>query len=279
MLGIFAFILVCSVVIIGLSVLNIFAIDRGIVQIHEKTRERFVLENIVQYILEEELAERQYLLREGDPMIVERYNQASAKLDALVAELKDLADSPTEVKMLEREWARIEQDYAEIVASYSEDEGATHEFVNRILAADLAVDQQLDDLVFDAETALEEKLREVSRLNQTAIMIGLGGLILFPLLAVWAFSVASRITQPLLSLTNAVIAIEGDRYRDELLAQVIHRRDGLGGLARGIEAMARAVEAREEDLDRKVDELGQQLHEVRQRKLVPTSSTHSPVTE
>ena len=63
-------------------------------------------------------------------------------------------------------------------------------------------------LAYLCQRLLDEQVARAAQDVQQSIKVGLIGLVLFPLLAVWAFLVAGRITQPLLSLSNAVMAAE-----------------------------------------------------------------------
>lgn len=271
MLGVFGFILVCAVIIIGLSVFDIFLIDQGIVAIHGKSEERFLLENIEYYLLEEELAERKFLSHEGSPQAAQDFEAAGDQAKILIEELSKVIDDPLEISLLQKDRATVQQDFEEIASTFEEGQAVEAEHLDQVLREEGELNQQLDDLVFDAEVALDEQVALSSRAIQRAILIGLIGLILFPLLAVWAFLIASRITQPLLSLSNAVMAAGGGHYRDELLDEVLDRRDSLGRLARAVDEMAEALHGRERAQQEEIDRLRKQLHETQRHKLVLTT--------
>ncbi len=269
-LGVFGFILVCAVIIIGVSIYNIFLIDEGIVDIHEHSQRRTLYELIEFNLLQEELAERAYVLHADDEALA-RFEQASLTLDTLIAELRELTESEShlELDLIEHDREAIEADFEEVAALVDEGE-VDIQLLDEVFRAEEGIDQQLDDMVFEADIALEEEVEAVSNQNQSAVLAGLVGLIIFPLLAIWAFLVSSKLTQPILSLTNAVVAAKGNRYRVELLEEALDRHDGLGKLAQAIDTMAESLSEQEAALQREVDTLNQQLHESRRRKMVLT---------
>ena len=118
MLGVFGFILVCAVIIIGLSVFDIFLIDQGIVAIHGKSEERFLLENIEYYLLEEEQAERRFLLHEGSSQAAHDFEAAGEQAASLIEELARVVDDPQEISLLQADRATAKQDFDEIAAVF-----------------------------------------------------------------------------------------------------------------------------------------------------------------
>jgi nitrate/nitrite-specific signal transduction histidine kinase len=81
----------------------------------------------------------------------------------------------------------------------------------------------------------------------------------------------SNVTQPLLQITNAVLAIGGGNYRDDMLEKIRDLNNGLGGLANAINKMAEAAGQREAALKHEIKSLENELHATRRRKLVLTS--------
>lgn len=275
MLGVFGFILVSAVIIISVSIFNVFLIDEGIIEIHEHSERRFLLENIEYYLLELELAERMYILYDGASEIEDKYAAANDALDHLIPSLIALHANPEEIRLIEEDRQHIVVDFAKIVEMYEGGEINSIQQLDEIFLSEADIVEQLDDLVFESETTLEEDLHAVSLENQRATLNGFAGLIAFPILAVWAFLVASKLTQPLLSITNAVIAIGGYRYRQELMDEALDRHDGLGKLARKIDLLADTVKSRETALEQELHSLRDQLHEARHRKLIVTSGNRT----
>jgi len=270
MLGVFGFILISAMVIIGVSVFNILLIDEGIVKIREHMERTLLLEEIEYLLLQQELVERAYLLHVESENI-EEFARLGEELEQKIALFSQIAISKSKVDTLNEDKHRLEEDFAKLI-TLSKAGQLDLEVIDQVLLAEEGIDQQLEDMVFEAEVAMEEEAITVGVQNQRATMMGLIGLILFPMLAVWAFLVASRITQPLLTLTNAVVAASGGHYREDLLGETLDRHDGLGKLARAVHLMATAVSEREQQLEVQVRQTIAEMHSARRKKLVLTSA-------
>jgi len=270
MLGVFGFILISAMVIIGVSVFNILLIDEGIVKIREHMERTLLLEEIEYLLLQQELVERAYLLH-GESENIEEFARLGEELEQKIALFSQIAISKSKVDTLNDDKHRLEEGFTKLI-TLSKAGQLDLEVIDQVLLAEEGIDQQLEDMVFEAEVAMEEEAITVGVQNQRATMMGLIGLILFPMLAVWAFLVASRITQPLLTLTNAVVAASGGHYREDLLGETLDRHDGLGKLARAVHLMATAVSEREQQLEVQVRQTIAEMHSARRKKLVLTSA-------
>ncbi|MBN1138608.1 MAG: hypothetical protein JXM73_18625 [Anaerolineae bacterium] len=87
------------------------------------------------------------------------------------------------------------------------------------------------------------------------------------LLALVGYHAIARLTRPVVDLTNAVIAIGGDRYRSGLVDSLLKRGGPAGGFARALDAFAGALDARDEALKQEIDDLREELYESRRRRL------------
>lgn len=111
---------------------------------------------------------------------------------------------------------------------------------------------------------------DVSRAIQ-GISLALVGILL---LALWGYRAVALLAQPVADLTNAVIAVGGDRYRPELLQKTRQQGGVTGRFARALDAFAQAIEQRDASLKQKVHDLREQLYESRRSRLkihVPNS--------
>lgn len=87
------------------------------------------------------------------------------------------------------------------------------------------------------------------------------------LLALGGYRAIAQVTRPVVELTNAVIAIGGDRYHPEMLDRLLKRRGPAGRLARALDAFARAIEERDAAQKTAIENLREQLYESRRRRL------------
>lgn len=87
------------------------------------------------------------------------------------------------------------------------------------------------------------------------------------LLALGGYHAIAQLTRPVVDLTNAVIAVGGDRYRPELLGRLLKKGGPAGRFARALDAFAQALEVRDASLKTEIDDLREQLYESRRRRL------------
>jgi class 3 adenylate cyclase/CHASE3 domain sensor protein len=73
------------------------------------------------------------------------------------------------------------------------------------------------------------------------ITFGMIVLVLFTALAVVAALVTNNIADPVLNLTNAIVAFESDAYRPDMLSGYTNRPDELGKLANAVDHMAQSI--------------------------------------
>jgi nitrate/nitrite-specific signal transduction histidine kinase len=125
----------------------------------------------------------------------------------------------------------------------------------------------MEGLVFDAQASLNAARSSLDEVRQVALWVTITVLVLFPLLAVWAYFLASRFTEPLLQIDNAVMAAGGKTYRESLVAGALRRRDGIGQLARAVDSMAQSLGAQNAALEQEIAQSRQQLSDTHRRKL------------
>ena len=81
---------------------------------------------------------------------------------------------------------------------------------------------------------IDETIRSNANTGRWAILILAGLLILSVFLT-------NQVSQPLHTLTSAIVAFQNNTYRPEMLAPFLQRRDELGRLAQAIDAMATSI--------------------------------------
>jgi methyl-accepting chemotaxis protein len=280
LLQVFVVIVLISLAITAWSLYNIFQADQVTRQMREEAHELMAVEAMEVYFIEEFTAEKNYLLT-GDDKYIAEFNEYKEQTHHYLEEAQDhVATESDRVALanLERVTENYNDNFDHIVEVY---ESGSHEEAIQMSLEESEeklgrVHEQVEDMIFNSETHLQEEVEIVDDRIRSAIFTGVLGLVMFPVLAVWAFVVSSRMTMPFLTLTNAVAALAGSRFRLELLGTVHERRDGLGLLARTLRKAAMQVEAREAALQAEVDQLAAQVQERKARRLVTSIPGRSP---
>jgi hypothetical protein len=138
----------------------------------------------------------------------------------------------------------------------------------------LILQEDHDDLQFmlgDLITRLDADRINAAWLFPEDIAFALLGvsvaLVAMLLLALAGYRAIAQLTQPVVDLTNAVIAVGGDQYRSELLGKLLKGSGPPGRFARALDAFAHAIDRRDASLKQEIDSLRQQLYESRRRRL------------
>jgi hypothetical protein len=278
-LGVFGLILFACIAIVAWSWFNFFRLGFHLNHMYEQLQKLDRLEDtLVTNLLEQKIQQDHFVLSDGEQAYLDAHSQAGERIDAVIAwfEARDLLLRPDEANAIE-ELVHLQQEYrqtfAGIVAAASAGNGDESARLQELSASQMAqMHQQLANLMHGARSTLADASEQARLQGQRSIMSSVIALVLLPLLAIWAFLAAGRITQPVLTLTNAVVAIEGDQYRPGLLAETIDRRDSLGRLAQAVDEMAQAIETREQALETEIAELREELYQVRRRKRLPLAA-------
>lgn len=114
-----------------------------------------------------------------------------------------------------------------------------------ILAAEQArldgVQRTLSDLVYSQRLGAEYAAQEGEFITNGAIRFGVWVLLIFCGLAVAAALVTNRIADPILNLTNAIVAFHNNAYRPAMLAEYVDRQEETGRLAHAVDHMAQSI--------------------------------------
>jgi methyl-accepting chemotaxis protein len=283
-LGAFGIILLLSVAIIVWSRLSVYALKAPLTEVYGQAYKQGLLADAQSYLLEQRVNESSLVACRGEcneerkGLVLSRHRQASDEFTKTLTELTEKwghAISPKEAAAIDAlglAQGEYRQTFDEIANAAEAGDWSRVEDLQEISSRETAaMDNQFDALIFDAEIAIMRAVQEGIEGVQWAILAAAISLILLPILAVWAFVVASRITQPILTLTNAVVAIAGDQFRPEHLRDVSDRNDDLGRLSQALEQLAETTKNREQALRQEMRELREQLYEARRRKRLPTS--------
>jgi methyl-accepting chemotaxis protein len=265
-------IILLSIGVIGWSLVNIFRADQVTKDMRRESHELMDIEEMEVTFIREFLAEKNFILT-GDEKYIAEYEGYKEETAQYLNDARQYSSPGWEQVALDNlaeETASYNDNFDQIVAQYRD--GNRDEAIR--LSTEVSneklehVNEQVEDMIFHGETVLQGEVEEVDREIRTSIFTGVFGLILFPVLAVWAFVVSTRMTMPFLTLTNAASSIAGDRFRPELLGNLTERQDGLGLLARSLEKTAYQVQARHSTMQLEAEQLTDQLQDTKARRLV-----------
>lgn len=99
----------------------------------------------------------------------------------------------------------------------------------------------LDKVAYSYSLDLQQAAGFGEEITNNAIRFGVLVLLLFGVLALTAALVTNSIADPVLNLTNAVVAFENNQYRPEMLSEYKTRNDELGKLAGAVDHMAQSI--------------------------------------
>ena len=125
----------------------------------------------------------------------------------------------------------------------------------------------LDELIADLDADRLEAAQAFPEEISFAILGASVALVAVLLLALVGYRAITLLTEPVVDLTNAVVAIGGDQYRPELLGRMLKQGGPPGRFARALDAFAQAIERRDASLKQEIDGLREQLYESRRRRL------------
>jgi methyl-accepting chemotaxis protein len=272
LIQVFVLIILLSIGVIAWSLVNIFRADQVTRDMRRESHELMDIEMLEVTFIREFLAEKNYILT-GDEKYITEFEGYKAQTAEFLNDARNYSAAGWEKVALDNlaeETQSYNDNFDQIVEQYragnrEEAIRLSTEVSNKKLER---VNEQVEDMVFHGETVLQSEVEEVDREIRTSIFTGVFGLILFPVLAVWAFVISTRMTMPFLTLTNAASAIAGNRFRPELLGNLTERQDGLGLLARSLEKTAYQMQARHSTMQLEVEQLADQLQDTKARRLV-----------
>lgn len=253
--------LLATLTVIG-GVANVLLFGRVLATATETERTLQNIQIVEYHLLSMQVAERAYILFDAEQHadITETFEQQVANFNDIIVEIA--AFDAESAALLSESADVIRNDFDERVAGNNADQTIGEE-----LLRELEIDQQIDDLADAYLARFEETLEFGLERRVLATNIGLVVLMLFPLLALWAFISISKITQPILLLANAASAIGGKRYKAGMLADLRARKNSVGELARSLEQLAGTLAEREQHLREEAEALENQISDVRDRKL------------
>lgn len=280
-LGIYGFILFLGLVVIGWSVYEVVRLSTIIKQTYLLQDQKNYLEDLNYYLVGIDVWE-QYYLMSGDEVALTTHQEEAGYIYEIFDELQALEDAleivemPTSLIEIQALYDEYETAYWTVIDAYKNDQ---QEEIWQLLDDNLAQSADLrSGIEFNISMiniAYEQSIIKSGQQVGRAMISAVTGLVILPFLAVWAFIYASRLTHPILSLTNAVLAISGNQFKPDMLADMIERQDSLGKYAQILLRLAQDIHRRQEILQREELDLHTQLSQLRRRKLMPSSPTKS----
>lgn len=283
-LGIFGVILLGNLAIITWSGFSVIALRSPLSLVYQHVEKHDLLEQINYQVLEQKIQESYLVLSGGQSLYLGNLTTANQELDRLLAAYLDrpaAAMTSGELELLQRlraEQAIYRANMQEIVNALAADQQDTVAALRAVTTAQSALMQEdLKSMHYLVQIELLQVREVTTQRVQQAVLAGVLGLLGLPLLVMWAFGRASQVTQPLLTLTNAVVAIEGPRHPEQLLAGLSEQRGALGELAQALDEMGRATGARRQAAAAEVAALHAQLQQERRRKIdAVRGARHTP---
>jgi len=196
-------------------------------------------------ILNQEIATMGYVLT-GNSFWTGQRKHFSRQVDQYIQRAVINADTPDEVEdlnLVNRYREEFDNLLLDSEAAYdSQDiEGATDLLLSD--ADDKAIDiqDQLSTMAFKRQLALQDLVLEIDRhVNQTVIFSAIGLVALLALVVAASF-VTNQISEPMMHLTNAVVAFENNAFEPNMLEKYVQRGDDMGQMARAFDNMRRSI--------------------------------------
>jgi hypothetical protein len=265
-LGLAALVALGAVVI---GVLSMWLMSIAQVELLDASDARSTYHRAALLLTEMQYESRVYLVSEGD------YGD---ELNAFVAEINDeieqrlqeleefgtvyVADDPTPLQV-----NALRDEVLTIVNGLTALETVEQEVLTAAVFDETRINDDMTLIVNDATTRFETAYFDLNDIRWLSVLTATFAMAVFPFLGLAVFISASRLTQPLLTLTNTMITIAGYRYRPELLAKLQKKRGIVGQLAATVDEMARAVQQRRQTLEAEAAQLREDLYKARRDKL------------
>jgi methyl-accepting chemotaxis protein len=158
--------------------------------------------------------------------------------------------------------------FSMVVSAYeSGDEAEIESLVLQLQEENDALNTALRDLIILVEQDRQDALRAFPEDANIGVTFTAIGLALTLLLALVGYILLASYTRPLGRLRNAICAIGGNRYRQDLLGSLYKKGGSAGRLARALDELAVGLRQRNAGLEKEIDRLRQELFESRRRRL------------
>jgi len=242
-------------------------------EIHHQLTKLNLLEDDVRYfLLELDINADYYEFSGGDDYYVEAYENIQAVLKDVLRDVENEIDpfSEKEIGYLNAIMQALDAHqsaFDELLVAVGAEDLEVIDSAQASLSVHAAqAETIITDWTFLMDTLLDQAAIDAEMRARTAVMMGVFALISMPLLAYWAFIMAGQITHPILNLTNAVVAIQGENLLPGSLDSIVERKDSLGQLALDLEALSGVLNSRHRALENELEDLQQQIKDQRRRR-------------
>lgn len=269
---IFLLAVLISLVVVGWDIYNIWQLDAKVRQMIRQLEEVTAIEEMEIFLLEQEIAELDYLLS-GDEIYIAHHRELETVADQYLSQALSLQSSPEEVDLLnilKQDHDQYEQTFNNVITTYQQ--GNQAEAIRLSVEEGRAslddIQQRIETFVGQAEIQLERQVAQIDQLTTGALTVGVFTLIILAVESVIASAVTAQVLNPVMLLIGATQAIENETYETTMLDEVATRQDEMGDLARVFQHMSKTVYARTRQLKDQVHKLRIEIDEVKRQKQV-----------
>jgi class 3 adenylate cyclase/CHASE3 domain sensor protein len=254
LLLIFAVLTLVGALSTGWNLFNIVRLQQRIYQIQQESLALSDTAEVYGLFLEQQLASKSYLLTEN-PFYQTLYKRHDAQIEQHLRQALVSADSPDrreDISVLDEG----REEFAEAVTAGAgaleagDSEEAVRISDDQVYAEANRVQEHLGSMIHKRELELAALVEQTEDQIQATIVIGGIILTLFSVLVILPAVATNQVAEPMLRLTNAVVAFECDTFDPDLLKGYTRRRDEMGQLVRSFAAMANSITESMRERDR-----------------------------
>jgi len=264
----FIIVVVIGLTGIGWNIFNIKQMHADILDIAREAEDVVFVNDLQVYLLEQEIAEKEFLLTGDNDRVLK--HQELASITDHYFELAIADASSGEAKMIERAVEfkdAYEKGFEQVVSLYDglEPDGLSMEVGDKAveqvhLQAQAIVEkeekqvrQEVDEAAIEARNAVDTSIATISLFTVLSVVIGVG-----------IYNLSAQIVKPLFILTQVAASVEAGNYDLGGLNEVTGRQDELGQLSRVFQHMIQQVRAREEALKQELVQLRIEIDRAKQ---------------
>lgn len=277
LLGVAAVPIGVVVLLILLTIANLYQINARLEQIQRSVRWRLVLNEVDHARLMQGLLMRRGILYPANAPGVQEVDAAHAAWNTSIKRLRSLTDDRAEIDTLA---ALPPAARMAFTSAYFQTYGPVRDNLeNQAFVYNQATDRLIEDQTFHAESILRQQQAEMTYLATRYTVIALIGLSLLALVGLWVLLWASRLPRPLLDIRMALAAAASDHYDARTLKHVVARSDIFGELALAVHEASEAMHAEEQALQVEANELHQQVEKLWRVRINRSLTSQEPDDE
>ncbi len=250
LLTLFSLITLLGAITTGWTIYTIVQFNQEVKEVVQEALELAEVEEVQVYLLEQQIAINDFRFT-GEERFLVQYEEAEELADLYLRRALIDANSTDQrdaLGLLSEEIEEYNRTFDEVVELHEQGEyEAALELAAEVDAIEAErverMHDQIERFVYKGELELKEDLLEADTRTKKSIAVGVVSLVLFSGLAIVASIVTNQVAEPILHMTNAVVAFENDAYEPELLEAYVKRREELGQLARAFNNMVNSITA------------------------------------